>query len=182
MLGPVSPDALGRTLTHEHLGLDFTHFYCPPPDAFVDVLGQPLAMENLGFVRQYPYSSLDNLRFNDARSLEAVVKDLELYKQWGGGALVDNSSHGLQRNLQTMVNVAKRTKVHIIAGTGHYVGDCQTDNGHANMTIEQMSNLYSKELLTGLEVEKVGVVKCGFIGEVGSGYPLTGWTLYFSEV
>lgn len=174
MLGPISPDLLGRTLTHEHLGLDFTRFYCSPPVEFEEILNQRLTLENLGYVRQYPYSSLDNLRFNDERSFDAVAKDLELYKKWGGGALVDNSSHGLQRNLEKAVDLAQRSKVHIIAGTGHYVGECQTDNKHANMTVEQMTDLYSKELITGIEVDHVGMVKCGFIGEVGSGYPLSG--------
>lgn len=130
-------------------------------------------MENLGFVRQYPYSCRDNVRFYDEATRDAVLKDIEMYKKFGGGSIVENSSHGLKRNLNFMVETAKKTGVHIIAGTGHYVHDLQ-DEVHSAMTVEQMTDLYSKEIITGIEVEGVGMVKCGFIGEVGSVYPIHG--------
>lgn len=135
-------------------------------------------MENLGYVRQYPYSSLDNVRFYDEDARNAALKDIELYKKFGGGSIVENSSHGLKRNLEFMVEAAKKTGVHIIAGTGHYVHNLQQED-HLKMTVEQMTDLYSKEIITGVEVEGVGMVKCGFIGEVGSVYPLHGKLLLY---
>lgn len=171
VLGPIDPNLLGRTLTHEHLALDFEAFFCEPPADFKSYLDKKICMETLGSLRQYPYSSKENLRFYDEEAHDAVLKDIELYKKFGGGAIVENSSHGLKRNLEFMVEAAKKTNVHIIAGTGHYVHNLQGKED-LSLTVEKMTDLYSKEIISGVEVERLGQVKCGFIGEVGSVYPL----------
>ncbi|XP_013097545.1 phosphotriesterase-related protein [Stomoxys calcitrans] len=171
VLGTIDPNLLGRTLTHEHIALDFEGFHCEPPVDFKPYLDGKICMENLGFIRQYPYSNRSNTRFYDEETRTAVLKDLELYKKFGGGTIVENSSHGLRRNLEFMVESSKKTGVHIVAGTGHYIHDLQ-ETDHKNMTVEQMTDLYSKEIITGVELEGLGMVKCGFIGEVGSVYPI----------
>jgi hypothetical protein len=65
------------------------------------------------------YSSKYNVQFNDADTHMAVLYDIELYREIGGGAIVENTSHGLQRNLQFMKEVSQKTGVHVIAGTGN---------------------------------------------------------------
>jgi hypothetical protein len=50
---------------------------------------------------------------------------MELYKQFGGGAIVENSSHGLQRNARFLKEVSQKTGVHVIAGTGRNDADFQ---------------------------------------------------------
>lgn len=171
VLGPIEPNLLGRTLTHEHVSLDFEAFRCEPPEEFKPFLSRRIAMDTLGYVRQYPYSSHENLRFHGEDAEEAVKKDIMLYKKFGGNSIVENTSHGLMRNMEFMVELSKLSGVHFVAGTGHYVHSVQ-DSTHLGLTVEQMTDLYSKELITGVEVEGVGTVKCGFIGEVGSVYPL----------
>ncbi|ALC47134.1 CG18473, partial [Drosophila busckii] len=170
VLGSITPNLLGRALTHEHVALDFAHFYKPPPADFEAELQQKISMSTLGYVRLYPYSSRENIRFCDDEALEAARKDVLLYKKHGGGAIVENSSYGLKRNLEFIVELAKSTGVHFIAGTGHYIHAVQ-DEKHANLTVEQMSDLYTKDILTGIEVDGQ-MVKCGFIGEVASVYPV----------
>jgi len=159
-------------LTHEHVALDFEHFYRPPPPDFESELKAKISMSTLGYVRLYPYSSKENVRFYDGEALEAAKKDVLLYKKHGGGSIVENSSYGLKRNLEFIVELAKSTGVHFIAGTGHYIHAMQ-DASHASLTVEQMSDLYSKDIITGLQVNGK-VVKCGFIGEVASVYPIHG--------
>ncbi|XP_055847833.1 phosphotriesterase-related protein-like [Episyrphus balteatus] len=171
VLGPISPNLLGRTLTHEHFELNFEKFYCEPPSEYKEIFEKKISLETSGFVRQYPYSSKENLKFYDDATRTAVKKDVELYKKFGGGSIVENSCHGLIRNLELMVDIQKTTGVNIIAGTGHYVNNLQTP-GHLAMTVEEMTDLYSKEIITGIDVPNVGPVKCGFIGEVGSVYPI----------
>jgi phosphotriesterase-related protein len=61
--------------------------------------------------------------FNDAETHAAVLYDMKLYKQFGGGSIVENSSHGLQRNVEFMKEVSQKAGVHVIAGTGKYVKD-----------------------------------------------------------
>ncbi|KAH8332626.1 hypothetical protein KR074_007594, partial [Drosophila pseudoananassae] len=172
VLGSITPNLLGRTLTHEHVALDFEHFYRPPPPDFESELKAKISMSTLGYVRLYPYSSKENVRFYDEEALEAAKKDILLYKKHGGGSIVENSSYGLKRNLEFIVELAKSTGVHFIAGTGHYIHAMQ-DARHASLTVEQLSDLYSKDIITGLEVNGK-MVKCGFIGEVASVYPIHG--------
>lgn len=66
--------------------------------------------------------------------------------------------------------------MHIVAGTGHYVQAVQPDSV-THMTIEEMGDLYTKEILFGTQVDtnahELVMVKCGIIGEVGSSWPIT---------
>lgn len=105
---------------------------------------------------------------------------MKLYKQWGGGTIVENSSHGLKRNLPFLLDVAKETGVHVIAGTGHYVYGVQEPTD-LQLTVEQMADLYQKEMTIGCDIGNAkDFVKCGFIGEVGSGWPIHGTSVCFN--
>lgn len=84
-MGPVSSDSLGRTLTHEHFALNFNKFYSPPPHYLSDKIGDEITLQNVGILRQYPYSSKYNLKFYDQDTLAAVLNDVKHYKSYGGG-------------------------------------------------------------------------------------------------
>lgn len=171
--GLIPSGKLGYTLTHEHFHLDFHHFYAAPPQHLEEILGKnEIKLEGSGIVRQFPYSSQYNLDFCDTDTKEAVAKDLLYYKKWGGVSIVENSSLGLNRDLGFLKQVSEETGVHCIAGTGHYVAMVQ-DPGTLSLTIEQMTDMYTKDLIEG-----ENGVKCGFIGEVGSGWPISGNKIY----
>lgn len=63
-------------------------------------------------------SSAYNLNLNDDDAEKAVCKDVELFKEAGGGTIVENSSHGLKRDISFMKKVSQLTGVNVIAGTG----------------------------------------------------------------
>lgn len=136
---------------------------------------QKIKLENVGVIKQYPYSSRYNLNCTDEEWHNKVLEDVALYKKWGGGCIVDNTSHGIKRNLEFCHEVAEKTGVQIVVGTGHYIGAVQPTETLA-LTIEAMADLYSKEIITGVDVRGDGkrIIKCGFIGEVGSNYPING--------
>ena len=96
VLGPVRPEELGPTMTHEHVLIDFTSILQPPEDpsnpgpAF-----EPVSMENLGWVSYNYFSNRDNLLLEDE---ETAIRELLLYKRAGGGTLVEASTIGLSRN------------------------------------------------------------------------------------
>lgn len=131
-----------------------------------------LRLDNIGYVRQYPYASRYNLQFDDADTHVKVLADVRLYKQWGGGTIVENSSHGLKRNLAFMQQVSRATGVNVVAGTGHYVHQVQ-DASTLALGVEQMVELYTRELTVGC-VDGGNPIRCGFVGEVGSGWPISG--------
>ncbi|XP_070167606.1 phosphotriesterase-related protein-like isoform X1 [Polyergus mexicanus] len=172
VLGSIRLSELGRTLTHEHLALDFRNFYIPPPKHIEKHFSKDLHLANIGYIRQYPYSSLSNLEFYDDHAEKAVHMDVKLFKEAGGGTIVENSSHGLRRDILLMRNVSQSMEVNVIAGTGYYVASTQTAST-LNITKEEMYNLMYREL----EESCVGCpngleVKAGFIGEVGSTWPI----------
>uniref|UniRef100_A0A1L8DCT3 Uncharacterized protein n=1 Tax=Nyssomyia neivai TaxID=330878 RepID=A0A1L8DCT3_9DIPT len=170
--GSVPSNSLGYTLTHEHFALDFSHFYQDPPPQLTSFLEQPrFTLENLGYIRQYPYSNRYNLTFGDEDTRLAVEKDVTAFKRFGGGTIVENTSHGLNRNLGLSHDISVATGVKVIAGTGHYVASMQSTSTLA-LTVEQLTDMYSKEIISGVDVNPSLNIKCGFIGEVGSGWPL----------
>lgn len=174
VLGSIQPNLLGRTLTHEHFGINFEGFAVPGPEDLKPFLEKRIHLDNVGFVRQYPYSSHDNINFHDEEARDAIKKDIELFKKLGGNSIVENTSHGLKRDLEFMYEISQATGVHVIAGTGHYIHNLQSED-ILTMGVEKMTDLYSKEIITGVEINNgKNIVKCGFIGEVGSGYPLHG--------
>lgn len=58
------------------------------------------------------------MQFNDADAHAAVLYDMDIYAKSGGNSVVENTSHGLQRNLHFMKEISQKLGIHIIAGTG----------------------------------------------------------------
>lgn len=98
-----------------------------------------------------------------------MEKDLEYFKRFGGVSIVENSNHGLKRDLKFMQYISRSQGINVIAGTGHYIAAMQ-DFSTLAKSIEELSDLYRSELVDG----DADGIKCGFIGEVGSGWPLHG--------
>lgn len=171
---------MGKILTHEHLSLDFEKFYFEAPKHLMEyVTDQKITIQNLGVLRQYPYSSRYNTHLNDADSHEKVIEDLHLLKKWSGGkcTIIENTTYGIQRDLKFYREAAKQTGVNVVAGTGHYLEMTQ-NKSDLSLSLEQLFALYSKEIVTGVDVSAAqdgsDIIKCGFLGEVGSNWPITG--------
>lgn len=105
-----------------------------------------------------------------------MLEDVKQFKEFGGGAIVENTTYGINRNLKLMHEVSKATGVRIVAGTGHYLEMTQKPET-LNMSLEEMEQLYTREIEDGISVQLSPNdninIKCGFIGEVGSVYPIT---------
>ncbi|XP_068618555.1 phosphotriesterase-related protein [Battus philenor] len=167
--GDVDPKLLGFTLTHEHLYMKFRHFYKEPPKQIADKFQSNFSLETVGYIRQYPYSSQFNLLFNDLESKQAVLEDVTAFKSFGGGAIVENSTEGLERNIDFLKQVSSTTGVHVVAGTGFYIADVQEYNS-IKRTKEELYNHMLKELTEGCV--DYPSVKAGFMGEIASVWPL----------
>lgn len=163
---------MGYTLTHEHFQLDFHHFYCSPPNHLSSFFVDPkIQIDSLGLLRQYPYSSQYNLQFNDLDTKAAIKEDLSYYKRFGGVSIAENTSHGLKRDLQFMKEVSDHCDVQVIAGTGHYLAMVQ-DPSTLALSTEALVEMYTRDMMEG-----ENGIKCGFVGEVGSGYPIAEFEL-----
>lgn len=136
VLGLVEPSKLGRTLTHEHLTMTFDNFYCPPPPCHEATSKEPILLKNLFWIQKNPYSHQENLQLN--QETEAVKEELLYFKANGGGALVENTTTGLSRDVRTLKWLAEQTGVHIIAGAGFYV-DATHSAATRAMSVEQVN-------------------------------------------
>lgn len=62
-----------------------------------------------------------NVTFNDDDTREAILSDVNLLNKFSGGTIVENTSHGLLRDISFMKHVSQATGINVIAGTGIYM-------------------------------------------------------------
>ena len=167
VLGPIAGEAMGITLPHEHLLIDFeVMFREPATGAERGLSRQPVSLANLGWVRHHFSSNLDNLQLLD----ETVARDEALlFKHAGGQTFVDPTNRGLARDPLALARVARATGLNIIMGSGYYVAAAHPPGMDAR-TVDDIA----RELVTDLTVGVDGTgVRAGFIGEIGTTWPWT---------
>ncbi|XP_069770367.1 phosphotriesterase-related protein isoform X2 [Narcine bancroftii] len=167
VLGRIDASRLGRTLTHEHLALSFACCYSPPPPGQEACAELPIAMGNLHWLQQNPYSHRGNLLLNEEP--EVVKEELLQFKRVGGGTVVENTTTGICRDVQTLRRLSQETGVHVVSGAGFYVGETHSSETR-RMTVEKLTNILMNEILNGADGTDI---KCGVIGEIGCSWPIT---------
>jgi len=167
VLGPIDAKKLGKTLTHEHIRMDYRCCFINPPmeEHQEKVKENRIELNNLGFVRQYPYSHEYNLSFGD-ETLDDMIEEVKLYKKFGGDTLVEVTTAGIGPDYNFLREVSKATGVNIICSTGYYLGHTLTEE-----IINAPVDVLVKNMIQDLTVGRNGV-KAGLIGEVGCQYPL----------
>jgi phosphotriesterase-related protein len=167
VLGPIAGEAMGITLPHEHLLIDFeVMFKEPASGAERGLARQPVSLVNLGWVRHNFSSNLDNLQLLDER----VARDEALlFKHAGGQTFVDPTNRGLARDPLALTRLARATGLNIIMGSGYYVAAA-----HPPDMDRRAADDITRELVADLTegVDGTGV-RAGFIGEIGTTWPWT---------
>ena len=167
VLGPVDADELGVTLTHEHLLYDQIAYVRGPEDvgSRESTPANPSRWNQLGALRRRAALIADNGRNYDPY---LAAREVELFKQSGGGTVVDVSSRGLGRDAAGLKQIAEVTGLNIIAGCGYYKAA-----GHPPDMSGRTVNDVAAELVRELEVGigETGV-RAGVIGEIATGAPL----------
>ena len=96
--GLIEPKNLGITLTHEHILSDATSTLSRPSTASErQLFDSPVSIDTLTYIKHYNNSFFcaDDFRLSD---ITTAIKEVSLYKQYGGNSLVEVSSLGLGRN------------------------------------------------------------------------------------
>ncbi len=167
VLGAVTPEELGPTMTHEHLVINLMCMFHPPPEATeMAKVHEPITMENLGWVRYNWLSHRDNLLLLDE---DVATAEAMLYKRAGGGTIVDATTIGIGRDPKALARIARATGLNIIMGAGYYVDAAHPDGMDAKSESDIATQIV-QEIRTG--VDHSGV-KAGIIGEIGCSWPLT---------
>jgi len=167
VLGLIPPDELGPTMTHEHVLSDLSGIGGPPDDPFErKIYYEPVSLENVGYLRYYGMGNEDSMRLDD---IDTAVDELSLYKQHGGGGIVEVSSIGLHRDPKGLAEVSRRTGVHIVMGASYYVKEAHPPDMDAKSEDEIFEEIVS-DITIGVDGTEI---KSGVIGEVGCSYPLS---------
>ena len=166
VLGLIDPQDLGLTMTHEHLLIDFSVMFNPTPDVTTQRMAHaPVSMENLGWIRQYCYSNLDNLLVLDE---DTAIEEATLYQRHGGGAIVDATTIGIGRDPLALARISRGAGVHVVMGAGYYVDAAQPNQINQKDENDIFQEI-TKDIQTG--VGNTGI-KAGIIGEIGCTWPL----------
>ena len=167
--GPMDPDQLGATIMHEHIFIDFWRdktlgFNAPATD--VEIWDQKLTLENLHLARERKHMK-DNYMLTDE---DVAVRELQYFKNSGGGTVVDVTNIGLGRDPLALRRMANATGLNVVMGSGWY----QKFYHPVDMderTVEDLTSEIVQDITVG--VNGTGI-KSGIIGEVGiNGNPLT---------
>ena len=182
--GPMDPDQLGVTLTHEHIFIDLRKTHQPyrkyivvddrlvadPPDA--DFPATELAsweakldLSNLHLAREVAPITDNYLLADEKVAIQEVLE----YKKHGGNTIVDVTSIGLKRDPLALRRVSEGTGVNIIMGTAYYQRVYHPDDMDRR-TVEDLTDTIVRDVTVGVYDTDI---RAGIIGEVGiNGGPL----------
>jgi predicted metal-dependent phosphotriesterase family hydrolase len=129
--GPLEPAELGATYAHEHL-------LGGPPDWSADRQDRDLTM----------------------LSVEAAVKELELFRMAGGRAIVEMSTPDYNRRPEQLRDLSKQSGVHVIMTTGVHK-DAYSHPLTANASVDQLAANNVRDIMQGAGDTgvKAGVIK-----------------------
>lgn len=167
VLGTVSPEELGPTLTHEHLLCDVSVLRHPPSEASaLHLFHRPVSMEILGYLNHGGVTNLDNAKLLD---IDTAIDEAYLYALNGGGCLVDATSIGLSRDPTGLAQIARATGLNIVMGSSYYVDEAHPEYVSTKSEDEIMDGIV-RDVIEG--VDGTGICS-GIIGEVGCSWPIT---------
>ena len=167
VLGAVAPSAIGITLPHEHLLIDFKVMFAEPAAASDQGRAwEPVSLGNLGWVRQNFNANLDNLRLLD----EQVAQDeIRLFKHAGGCTVVDPTPKTIGRDPQALARISRATGLNVVMGAGYYVSASHPADMERR-SVDELAREMIADVTSG--VGDTGV-RAGLIGEIGTTYPWT---------
>ncbi|PYM96191.1 MAG: hypothetical protein DME04_02790 [Candidatus Rokuibacteriota bacterium] len=175
VLGAIERDAIGVTLPHEHLLIDFKVMFAEPTAASDKGRAwEPVSLANLGWVRQNFNANLDNLRLLD----EQVAQDeILLFRRAGGRTVVDPTPKTIGRDPLALARIARATGLNVVMGAGYYVGASHPADMDRR-TVDELAREMIGDVMTG--VGDTGV-RAGLIGEIGTTYPWTDGAQFANE-
>ena len=166
VLGPVSPDELGPTLTHEHLLIDLTCYWEPPEDATLRTLAESsFDMSKIGLVKRDPFFFRDNNLLTD---VDVAIEEAMEFKNLGGGTIVDVTLGEIGRDPLGLQVIARSTGLNVVAGSGYYIHVAHPASLR-DESPETIAEQLISELVEGFD--DTGI-KAGVIGEIGTSDPL----------
>lgn len=161
-IGDIAPESLGWVLPHEHLKCTQLAVFVPPKnDAERCFAHVPVSEQQIDLIREDPLQNLDNIYLPGG---DVVQAEVNLFRQSGGGTIVDLTTVGLGRDVHEAARIGEQCGINVVVATGYYVSASHSSN------IEQ----YTEEQLTAEMLGEIehGIggssIRAGVIGEIGT--------------
>ncbi|MBE6630501.1 MAG: hypothetical protein E7624_06595 [Ruminococcaceae bacterium] len=161
--GDLSKESLGFTLPHEHILIDMENCVDEMPHAEFHGKITPF---NRYLMVSDPYYIKENASYVDE---DVAVRELLLYKQYGGQSIVDVTPDDIGRDVRALRRIAERTGLNIIVGCGHYTEPSLSDTVK-NMSVTQLADEIIRDVTTGVQGTDM---RAGVIGEIGTSAEIT---------
>ena len=164
--GPLRPEDLGRTLSHEHVFIDLRPLWSPPSGvvALANAYA-PLTIELISDLRRDVLGNLDNLVLDD---VPTAVAELTAFRGVGGDTVIDMSVPDIGRDVEALLAASRLSGVKIIAGSGHYI-EASHPEGLSDEPVDSIAERLILELEEG--VGSTGI-RTGVLGEIGTSAPI----------
>jgi len=167
VLGPISRDALGITLAHEHLLIDLRVWWKAPVSAErAHIVDAEVTLDRRGELVVDPYESKENLQLDD---VDAAVAEIRKFGELGGSTVIDLSSRSIGPYPAQLAEISRRSGVHVVASTGLYIRHAHPA-WVADVSVDEIADRMVRELTEGY-VEAPGI-RAGIIGEIGTSTPV----------
>jgi phosphotriesterase-related protein len=169
------PADLGITNPHEHLIIDFLTVGAENQASHQVALqgrtgspaawDEPLSLRTYYEARRNPFLFRDTLRLTDPEDAAEALAD---YKDAGGGCIVDVTPIGVGRSPRTLYDLACRSGVAVVMGTGYYVKEYHPAE-LAAMDEDAIADAIVADIVQGSGDPPVHP---GIIGEIGLVWPV----------
>lgn len=170
--GPVEPEALGPTLTHEHIFWDARSGWNPAELADPEFGDAPFEARFGGLARWNGSAFRDDLHQSPITEYQMVAEEVREFVNAGGGCIVDMTNVGLNPSPTDLRRLSEQLGVHIVAGSGFYV-HASHPAWVEDASTDEIEAFLVREIEEGLGGSGI---RPGIIGEVG-----TSETLYPCE-
>ncbi len=162
VLGDIKKEELGVTSAHEHVLSDIRTLVDPIDH---EDFYAPLTVDKRYLVNEDPYNMMDNAVIDT----EATIKDLKIFKKWGGDAIVEVSTDELKRDAKEIKRVSIESGVKIVMGTGRYLG-ASISKESLNKSVETLAQEIIDDVTKGAQGTDI---KAGVIGEIGTSHDVS---------
>ena len=133
----------------------------------IDTVTGPISTNELGITLPHEHVFINHKRDNWMGSNildDPVLAENELtkFKDLGGKTLVDQTSRGVNRNINALKKLSEQTGINIITGTGWFK-EAYYELDFSKTKVDQLSEIMVKDLTEG--IDDTGI-KAGIIGEI----------------
>ncbi len=154
--GPIDPSALGVTLMHEHIFIDFK---APPP-----MIPAPVGISVLSDPTTLPVPPGSQARASFGLiDFDESLAEVQEFRRIGGGTIVDVTNFGLTRDPEALLRVSRASGLNVIMGAGWYQKALHPPD-MSERTVDELTDIVVRDVTVGAQGTNI---RSGIIGEVG---------------